>query len=88
MQVKDGTQARGIGTVGEAANTKAKTGTGLVNPNSKARTDRMIGARQRGKARAARKAAAQATYTALTRPVTLTGGRSQTDHSRAHNQKK
>ena len=68
---------------------KAKTCKGAASPKiGKARADRMIGALQRGKARAARKAAAQATCTALTKPVTLTGGRSQTDHIRAHNQKK
>ena len=62
---------------------KAKTGTGMVSP-----TDRMIGAHQRGKASAARKAAAKAACTVLTKPLTLIGGRSQTDHSPAHNQKK
>ena len=42
----------------------------------------MIGAHQRGKARAAQKAAAKATCTALTNLVTLIGGRNQTDRSR------
>ena len=56
MQAKDGTQARAIGTAGEAVRAKAKTGTGMASPkNGKARTDRMMGARQHGKARAARK---------------------------------
>ena len=87
LQAKDGTQARAIGTVGEAVRAKAKTGKGVVRPkNGKARTGRMIGARQHGMVRT-RKAAARAASTVLTKPVTSTDGRSQTDHSPAHNQK-
>ena len=48
----------------------------------------MTGAHQRGKARAARRAAAKVAYTASAKLVTLIGGRNQTDHSTAHNQKK
>ena len=89
MQAKDGMQARAIGTAGETVRAKAKTGNGVVSPkNGKVSTDRMIGADSCGKARAARKAAAKAAYTALTKLVTLIGGRSETDHSTAHNQKK
>ena len=81
MQAKDGTQARAIGTAGETARAKAKTGTGVVSPkDGKVRTGRMTGERQHGKARAA--------YTVLAKPVTATSGRSQTDHSPGHNQKK
>ena len=79
-----GTQARATGTVGEAVGAKAKTDTGMESAkNGKDRTDRMIGPHEHGKARAARKAAA-----ALTNLVTLTCGRSQTDHGTDHNQKK
>ena len=54
MSAKDGMQARAIGTAGETVRAKAKTGKGAASPkNGKARTDRMIGAHQRGKARAA-----------------------------------
>ena len=66
---------------------EANTGKGVVSPkNGKARTDRMTGAHQRGKARARK--AAKAACTALTKLVTLIGGRNQTDHSTAHNQNK
>ena len=59
-----------------------KNGTGVVSDkNGKARTDRLIGAHQRGKARGAQRAAAKAAYTALTKLVTLIGGRNQTGHS-------
>ena len=89
MQAKDGMHAREIGTVGRTVRAKAKTGKGVVGPkNGRARRDRMIGTHQCGKARAARKAAAKAACTALTKLVTLIGGRNQTDHSTAHNQKK
>ena len=68
---------------------KAKTGKGVVSPkNGKVRTDKMIGAHQRGKARAARVAAAKAAHMALKKLVTLIGGRNQTDHSTVHNLKK
>ena len=51
---KDAGQARAIRTAGETARAKANTGKGVVSPkNGKARTERMIGARQRGKAGAA-----------------------------------
>ena len=54
MQAKDGTQTRAVGTVGATVKAKAKIGTGMVShKNGKARTDRMIGARQHGKAIAA-----------------------------------
>ena len=68
----------------ETVRAKAKTGTGMANPKrGKVRTDRKPGARQHGMARAARKALARA---ALTKLVTSTGRRSQTDHSPAHNE--
>ena len=71
MQAQDGTQARAIGTAGETV--RAKTGVGMTSPkNGKVSTDRMTGARQREKARAARKAAARAVYTVLTKPMTAT----------------
>ena len=86
MQAKDGMQARVIGTTEEAVRAKAKTGKGVVSPkNGKARTDRMTEAHQCGKARAARKAATKAALIALTKLVTLIGGRNETDHSTAHN---
>ena len=86
MQAKDGMQARAIGTAGESAWAMAKTGKGAASlKNGKARTDTMIGAHQRGKARTARKAPAKAAYTALTKLVTLIGGRNRTGHSTAHN---
>ena len=82
-------QAKVIGTAGGTVRAKAKTCKKEVSPKSgKARTDRMIGAHQRGKARGARKEAAKAAYTSLTKLVTLIGGRNQTDHSTGHNQKK
>ena len=82
-------QARTSGTAGETARAKAKIGMEMASPrNGKIRTDIVTGARQHGKARTARKAAARAVYTVLTKPVTATGGSSQTDHSPAHNLKK
>ena len=66
-----------------------KTGKEVASPsNGKAKTGRMTGAHQRGKARAARRAAAKVANTALTRLVTSIGGLNQTGHSTAHNQKK
>ena len=88
MQAKDETQAVTIGTVGETEMAKTKTGTGMVrHQNGNARTDRMKGTHKYRKARAAQRAAARAAYIVLTKPMTLTGGRSQTDHSPVHNQK-
>ena len=58
--------------------------TGMASlKNDKVRTDRMIGA-----LRAVQKAAARTENTVLAKPVTATGGRSQTDDSPAHKQKK
>ena len=89
MQAKDGMQARVIGTTEEAVRAKAKTCKGVVSPkNGKDSTDRMTEAHQCGKARADRTAAAKAAFIALTKLVTLIGGRNETDHSTAHNQKK
>ena len=68
MQAKDGMQARAIGTAGETVRANTKTGKVVVSPKyGKVRTNRMIGARQRGKARAVRKAAAKAALTELTK---------------------
>ena len=68
MQAKDGMQARAIGTPGETVRANTKTGKVVVSPKyGKVRTNRMIGARQRGKARAVRKAAAKAALTELTK---------------------
>ena len=55
MQAKDGTQARAVGTTGGNSKGRGKD----WNGNGKDRTDGMTGSRQRGKARAARKAAAK-----------------------------
>ena len=66
MQAKDWTLARAVGTAGASVKAKAKTVTGTAShKNGKARTDRMIGARQHGKARAARRGASSV----LTKPV-------------------
>ena len=66
------------GTVGEAADVRAKIGTGTANPRiGNLRTDRVIGAWQCEKTRTARKAMAR----------TAAGGRSQKDHSIARGHK-
>ena len=86
-QAKNGTQARAIGAVGTTVKAKAKTGKEVVSPkNRKAKTDRMTGGHQRGEARAARKA--KVACAALTKLVTLIGGRNHTVLSTAHSQKK
>ena len=84
IQAKDGTQARAVGKNCGNGEGRSKD----WNGNGKGRTDGMTGSRLRGKARAARNAAAGAVYTVLTKPVTANGGHSQKDHSPAHNQKK
>ena len=52
-QAKDGDASKSTWNTGETVRAKEKTGTGMASPkNGKVRSDRTIGARQCGKARA------------------------------------